>query len=196
MKSLKISFALVAFITFSSSAFAQSTSWSIDASTHIKDGKKSSLVGIFPTHNFDSSAGIWGYAGLSPTWAELLAGPGLHTTISDTYIESGIGAGVEQYVTEATFTPRFATYAVVANDSFNAFGFLEYGEATGWWYLFQGLHTVAGPISAGIHGQRFVGVGPRVQLDIGPGYLWIARVADPEVSHDPWGTALGFGIRF
>lgn len=196
MKPLKITFivALLLLVAGTVPVSAQTTTWSLDGSTHFRDGSQSSLIGILSGRNFaDSQFGMWSYAGLSKDWAELFVGPSLHTTWDgSTYLEGGIGAGVEQ----DGFTPRFGAYGVIDGGTYSAFGFLEYGEATGWWYLFQGLHKVAGPVSAGVHGQRYVGIGPRIQLDVGPAYIWVARVADPEVAEDPWGTAFGLGVRF
>lgn len=174
---------------------AQSTAISVDVQNLTRQEITASpLAGVFVGRNFkDSQYGGWTYTAITPTWGEFLAGPSTHSMWKGGhYVEAGIGIGVEQ----PGFAVRGGAYGLIEGEKLSALLFLEHGAGTGFWYFFRAIHTITGSFSAGIHAQRYFGVGPRFQLDFGPTKLWTAPVYDHEAADQQWGVAVGVGVSF
>ena len=172
---------------------AQNTTFAVDVQ-QLSRGEVSSskLAGIFVGRNFKNSHfGGWNYTAVTPDWGEFLVGPSTHFVLGDRYVEFGTGAGVEQ----PGFVLRGAIYGTIVGERFSALVFLEHGKGTGFWYFARAVHKIAGAFSAGLHAQRYFGVGPKFQFDFGPTKIWTAPVYDYE-SDKHWGLGAGIGVSF
>ncbi|PSO45237.1 MAG: hypothetical protein BRC25_02700 [Parcubacteria group bacterium SW_6_46_9] len=121
------------------------------------------LVNLYPTHQFTDSWGMWLFAGVTPQWAEMLAGPLYSQSFAegDGFAQFGIGAGFEQ----PAFTPRVAGSVFLKYQKLTFFGFLEYSEPTGRWHQAILLYRFKS-WKAGLMSQGLRGAGPRIEFDV------------------------------
>jgi hypothetical protein len=135
----------------------------------------SNLINLYPTHQFSNRWGVWGFAGITPKWAEALAGPLYSRSFADGsgFAQFGVGVGVEQ----SDFTPRFATSAFLQYKNLAAFGWFEYSRASGRWHKFTLMYQLKN-WKIGVMSQGFRGQGPRFEWTIrdSPVTVWGAYV--------------------
>ena len=165
---------IIIFISVLFFGYAQNTSIFIQKqSTFNKNGYRPLFI-MNPEHDFNSKIGISSLVVLNPGWAEILIGPKWMITPELTikaligYEQAPEGIPLRGFIGVTYFGKKWSTLT-----------FAEYGN-TGYWYLHSTLYKVHKYLKAGVHAQRFVGIGPRIDIPIGKFNFWNAYVYDIE----------------
>ncbi|MCD8494705.1 MAG: hypothetical protein LRY41_01160 [Candidatus Pacebacteria bacterium] len=142
-------------------------------SVFTRDGYKPFFV-VNPEHSFGEKFGLSSLVVMTPSWAEVLAGP---TYTPKTGLTLKTLFGYEQ-VTQGI--PLRALVGVTYfGERWSSVSLIEYGN-TGYWYLHTTLYELKSIIKTGIHAQRFAGIGPRVDIPFKNFTLWNAPLYNPE----------------
>ncbi len=108
--------------------------------------------------------GISGFALMTKDWAEAYAGP---TYSPAGWVSASMSFGGQQH--EGKVTPRYATSLWMGGGERLPFQFLGFfegdGSLAGAWYDAKALYSPLSWLSLGVHGRRFVGIGPRVEIN-------------------------------
>jgi hypothetical protein len=154
------------------SANAQ-TFW-VENQNVLRNEKVTPQANIYGDMKFNDKLGMFGWSLLSEEWSEVILGPTFSPTSS---MQFAVGVGVETY--EKPARAYFSAWFGGAKSSL----FLNWETGgSGTYYLTEGnLGLGKGVVGIGFRGERFVGIGPRVELKLGKVMLWALPVAwDPE----------------
>jgi len=143
----------------------------------ITEEKTNYTPNIYATHSFNDHIGISSFVLVDREWGEFVAGPTLSPA---PWIEIGFSAGVEQ-VDDSPKTWRTVTSLWLGHGRYSSLGIFEKGGG-GWWYTSRFIIHEADWLGGGVMAQRFVGIGPRVEISIPhtPITIWGAGLHDLE----------------
>ncbi len=139
-----------------------------------------------PKHNLELylEKPAWGKVGVSAFtfvtsgWAEAYAGP---TYAPSSWLTAGVSLGAQQTNNELGI--RYASSLWMGGGKVQFLGFVEGDnsvarDASGFWYDAKAVYSPLPRLSLGLHGRRFVGIGPRVEV----------KLPTPSLPVTLWGT--------
>jgi hypothetical protein len=172
VKFCKLLLVLILFVLVLRSAPAKADA-SITVQPFLQVDGQSVTVMTYATKKFSTELGVFGFSLVSPAWSEAYVG-----LIYDPaeWIEFGLGGGIESN----NIPLRTGGFVWMGNDTYSLYACLEYG-GSGYWYQVKAIANVDKTFGLGLFAQRYLGVGPRLEVNVPSAQLYLAPLYDFEV---------------
>lgn len=137
----------------------------VESQNLVEKGKVTPTLDVYVHGNIKGKLGWSVFTLNTPGWGEALVGP---TYAPTNWLELSASIGVEKDAKPL----RGAASVWVGKGKWSALSIHEFG-GSGYWTKNIGKYQVTKKLAIGVHGQRFVGVGPYTEFTIGKHFsIW------------------------